>query len=589
MDNNLIKEIVKIKESGGYKKYIEYIVFPFYKNLVPNTRINFDFPLTVLVGKNGSGKSSTLHALFGAPLGKTCGDFWFSTEVDPIAESGARNRYFYGYKNDKNTETKEVMKTRMKRGSKTKKEDPDYWETSRPIKKDGMKKTNRNKPVERDVIYLDFRAEVSAFDKVFHFSREDLDSRKKLLRTRSKYLKRLFEGEAMRFPGMQDESVGKLELLEDEVVKQINNILGKEYTHIKVADHRIYKNWGTSIYVKTKTSVGYSEANAGSGEIAIIQLVRKIQAADDYTLVLLDEPEVSVHPGAQEKLKVYLLEMIKRKKIQVIVSSHSPALIKGLPNSALKLFNTNEEGKFYIRENISFQEAFYSVEDFVSDRKLIFCEDYAAKCIIDKLLKSMNKQCYFEVEYYPGGEKTLVGQYMIPMALNDKLKEQVFFVLDGDMRSEFVFNEGELTKDQLEDPKYLLDCVYQAYGANIKAFTDSDENKKDEQKCEIYIKYLRYYNSNVFYLPGQKIPEEIMLTSNYVRENFSEILQRYGNIDKSNAKEVVEAISFEEHGDCEHVNGTKSKLAHKWSLEDGEMKRELVEDLTKIFESIVKQ
>ena len=38
--------------------------------------------MTVLVGKNGSGKSSTLHALFGSPNGYNLGDFWFSTEVD---------------------------------------------------------------------------------------------------------------------------------------------------------------------------------------------------------------------------------------------------------------------------------------------------------------------------------------------------------------------------------------------------------------------------------------------------------------------------------------------------------------------------
>lgn len=59
--------------------------------------------------------------------------------------------------------------------------------------------------------------------------------------------------------------------------------------------------------------MGYSEANAGSGEIAVVQLVRRIEKARDYSLVLLDEPEVSLHPGAQENLKEYLLEAIKTK------------------------------------------------------------------------------------------------------------------------------------------------------------------------------------------------------------------------------------------------------------------------------------
>lgn len=76
-----IETIKRMKNRGVFINYIEYIDFPFYKNLIPRTRINFEFPMTVLIGKNGSGKSSTLHALFGAPQGYTCSDFWFSTDV----------------------------------------------------------------------------------------------------------------------------------------------------------------------------------------------------------------------------------------------------------------------------------------------------------------------------------------------------------------------------------------------------------------------------------------------------------------------------------------------------------------------------
>ncbi|MFR5081548.1 MAG: hypothetical protein ACLTEE_02410 [Anaerobutyricum hallii] len=66
--NKDINDIKRMKEKGLFKNYIEYIVFPYYKNLVPGTKINLKFPITILVGKNGSGKSSTLHALYGAPL-----------------------------------------------------------------------------------------------------------------------------------------------------------------------------------------------------------------------------------------------------------------------------------------------------------------------------------------------------------------------------------------------------------------------------------------------------------------------------------------------------------------------------------------
>ena len=200
MDKQKIQDIIlaiqRMKENNCFNNYIEYIQFPFYKNLIKGCRINFDFPMTILIGKNGGGKSSTLHALYGAPKGYTCSDFWFSTDVDPIGEGG-RNRYFYGYRENGNSDIKEVMKTRMKRDSKTKKADPDYWETQRPSIKDGMMPSNRNSPVDKKVIYLDFRAEVSAFDKVFHFSKQDLDARKEELRKKSKYLKRLFRSQKL--------------------------------------------------------------------------------------------------------------------------------------------------------------------------------------------------------------------------------------------------------------------------------------------------------------------------------------------------------------------------------------------------------
>ena len=588
MDKQKIQDIIlaiqRMKENNCFNNYIEYIQFPFYKNLIKGCRINFDFPMTILIGKNGGGKSSTLHALYGAPKGYTCSDFWFSTDVDPIGEGG-RNRYFYGYRENGNSDIKEVMKTRMKRDSKTKKADPDYWETQRPSIKDGMMPSNRNSPVDKKVIYLDFRAEVSAFDKVFHFSKQDLDARKEELRKKSKYLKRLFDGEPMRFPGIADSKMAKIEILPLHTVKIIENILNKKYEEIKVADHKLFQNFGTSVYIKNKYATGYSEANAGSGEIAVVQLVRKVESAPENSLILLDEPEVSLHPGAQENLKLYLLESIKKKKLQVIISSHSPALIKGLPDSAIKLFKTNENGKFYIEENVHYQEAFYNIEDKVSDKKIIYCEDYAAQILIEKTLVYMKKEEFFEVVYFHGGEKTLINHYMTPITLNKTLSEKIFMVLDGDMKTDYVFDESTLTKNQLENPQYLADCVKSAFGMDLDVYPDGGMGgKRKDQQCEEYLNYLKYYSTNVFYLPNKMIPEEILLQSRLVQERFGDILGKYEKIDSKNAKEVVREICISEDGDDQNVNHTIKNLANKWSLEESDTRDKLVKDLQIIFD-----
>lgn len=586
MNDEELKETIytieKMKEKGIFNNYIEYIDFPYYKNLVPKTRINFKFPMTVLIGKNGSGKSSTLHALFGAPHGYTCSDFWFSTELDPIAESGERNRYFYGYKENNKSEIKEVIKTRMKRGSETKKEKFDYWETSRPVAKDGMISRERVSPVEKEVIYLNFKVELSAFDKIFYFSKADLEERKNILRTRSKYLKRLFNEEPMKFRGTQDNKMGKMEILSKDIVKKIGNILNKEYDSIKVAEHKLYKISGVSVYIKTKFANDYSEANAGSGEIAIVQLVRRIENASEYSLILLDEPEISIHPGAQENLKIYLLEAIKRKKLQIIISSHSPSLISGLPSSAIKLFKTDKNGKFYVEENVDYQEAFFDIEDKVENKKIIICEDYAAKMIINKTLDRINKNQYFQVEYYHGGEKTLIKNYMPTISLNEVLSKKVFMIIDGDMNSGYKFYESELKNCELNNPDYLLECIKNAFGTEINAYIDGGNgDKREDQKCEVYLKYLNYYNTNIFYLPG--IPEEIILKSKFVKEQYKSILDKYECINSKNAKEIICEISLYDYGNELHINDIIEKLSYKWSLEESDSRTDLISNLKIIF------
>ena len=64
--------------------------------------------------------------------------------------------------------------------------------------------------------------------------------------------------------------------------------------------------------------------------------------------ILLDEPEVSLHPGAQERLVEFLFEQIKKHKHQVVVSTHSPSIIRHLPPEAIKVMMVdNKTGKKY--------------------------------------------------------------------------------------------------------------------------------------------------------------------------------------------------------------------------------------------------
>jgi hypothetical protein len=91
-------------------------------------------------------------------------------------------------------------------------------------------------------------------------------------------------------------------------------IIGKKYKAVKYLRHREYGgNWGSTVVFTTEALAGYSEAFAGSGEFAAAILVTRLLRAKAGSLVLLDEPETSLHPEAQRRMLMFVLERARRR------------------------------------------------------------------------------------------------------------------------------------------------------------------------------------------------------------------------------------------------------------------------------------
>ena len=78
---------------GQFDNFITEINLPYFKNIKIGTQINFTFPLTVLIGQNGCGKSSCLQAIKGCPEGNAPSENWFSTPIDEITQKDVSSKY----------------------------------------------------------------------------------------------------------------------------------------------------------------------------------------------------------------------------------------------------------------------------------------------------------------------------------------------------------------------------------------------------------------------------------------------------------------------------------------------------------------
>ena len=600
--NLLIEKISSGHEEGKFLNYIHYIQFPRYKKMEDNARINFSFPLTMLVGKNGSGKSSVLHAIYGAPKSKSTGDYWFTTVVDPIEEG--KNKYFYGYKKDKDSEIKEVLKKRQPsiKG-------PDYWESAALDTKIGMKEDNntdsesRNDPVSKAVLYFDFRSELSAFDKYFHFYKSKPDRKqrkferknkdaKEYIKKQAPLLKRVFDGEkkVAYFNHPFDALHEELQIIDNKNGKEkldaINYILGKDYSEIKLVYHRTYESWGTSVMVTTKNGTKYSEANAGSGENAVINLVCTILDTPRNALILLDEPEVSLHPSAQKKLKIFLLNMIKKNQHQIIISTHSIVLIEEMPRGSLKLFEENELGTTIISNDVYYKEAFFSIKEEAHGTNLIICEDSSAKILIDGMLNKLKIENFFSVEYRHGGADTLITKHLPILAL-DKMYDKVFIILDGDKQPEKIIKFSEIAVGLASNVSALEDNIKGLTTSNclIKALIDGGKNGSNkQQKIEVYQEYLKYAENHLYFLPGKLIPEAIVLSNEFVKECYS--IGDEEVINNQSAKQIILNICNKIFPDESCMDATMKMATKLWIENDDSYgyKNQLEEVLNSIYQ-----
>ncbi|WP_454788579.1 ATP-dependent nuclease [Mycolicibacterium lutetiense] len=464
----------KTWQRGDYEPHIHYIRFPYFKNLASDLRVDFSFPITALVGANGSNKSSILRALQGCPEGQNIGLYWFGTQLDSVPDE-ERHRFIHGRWSDSCQGVVEIIQIRRARTKgRNGKGAPDYFESDEPLQRDGMqpmpaaptpmpedRSETRWRAIRKNVVYFDFRAEISAFDKYFHHNdsntrgpimqqAQQVRDRKEALYDKSSIVRKMLDKGLGSFkPGGKELVISKPVDLGSVELQWVSYVLGRMYSRIRVIGHRAFKVSGTTALLETG-HLSYSEAWAGSGEFAVVRLVGTVLGCVDGTLLLLDEPEVSLHPGAQARLMSFLHRVALDKKLQIVLSTHSPAIIDRLPDEAIKVFDRNAEGKIMLRsQRSSPAEAFVALEHKFH-KKTIIVEDRLAREVVRCILRSggASKLDSVDVKFLPGGASVMLSRLVPVWALEGRC--DVLLLLDGDKRIEMPQPSSALSADQLE-------------------------------------------------------------------------------------------------------------------------------------------
>lgn len=545
--NCTVECLEKIFNSPKIEPFIRKVVFTNFKNISQGQELIFDYPITALVGPNGTNKTSALIALFGSVANKTPAEYWFTTALDRAQNNGGKGEsyqsYFYTYKDGKNMA--EVLLVNNQRTDRN----ADYWETDKPKKQFGMnteieiinssnKSKTRWSKINKNVIYINFRSELSSFDRcLYHANKpsKHYKTKQDYIRAKSPNIRRVIKDGLNEFILNGKQKILSNKLLSKDEVQIISSILNKSYTSIQYVEHTFFDVSGGTAFIKTD-NLDYSEAYAGSGEFAVISLVEKIMAAPENSLILLDEPEVSLHPNAQKQLINFLSEQVKYKKHQIVISTHSPEIVERLPNRAIKLFSEDiKSHKVLIDNKVNKLNVFHVIgKEF--NTIPIYVEDRLAQAIIEKAIEgSENLKNSYHVEFFAGGAGSIISRFNTYIEAQHK---QLVF-LDGDQQSA-IYKKNNNFPDSETILDINLDSTILNLGFEIKLQKDSNSNSINQKKSFLdnvkkCISYLPFDSPEYFILNEKKCCNEF-LSNKDAKEKFKQITikalgEKYANSD----------------------------------------------------------
>lgn len=187
----------------------------------------------------------------------------------------------------------------------------------------------------------------------------------------------------------------------------------------------------------------YSEKNFSLGELCVLKLAQKMAAAENNSLILIDEVEMALHPQAQVRMLNKITQIAITKNLTVIFSTHSSTLIKNIDRRKIIFISRDDQGSYTIKNNVFPAQVLGEIafdEEIKSDF-IFFVEDEEAKLLLEQLcgrFEEIGKTHKPMYKVVPVGGYYQVMQMLERSALiiPTHVKRHVF--LDDDVRTEAI-------------------------------------------------------------------------------------------------------------------------------------------------------
>lgn len=177
-----------------------------------------------------------------------------------------------------------------------------------------------------------------------------------------------------------------------ELLLSISTVLGVPYPEGSMHKVGLAKGDWSDLLPQVKKGLNtYGEPHMGAGEQKVIRLIQALEAIEPKSLILLEEPEITLHPDAQKGLAWYLMSLARRKGHQVLIATHSADLFETLPPEARILLARTKDGVTAVPKAPAIAAARALSGIARTNKDLILVEDIVGQNFLSEILRRLDK------------------------------------------------------------------------------------------------------------------------------------------------------------------------------------------------------
>ena len=321
----------------------------FFKNLkgLKDAQFVFEKPLTAIMGVNGSGKTTVIHALacaYQPPEGGKGENHRFSDFFVPNTDALWQGSEFYVV-NEKIERDRTTILPSRKYGKAFDRWSPRYGD--RP---------------KRNIYYIGIDSCLPEIEKSNTQNRIIYSSRRKEDR------------------------------LSQKVIRDAAAILNKNYQSLM---ENTFQNKHFN-GVELDSGLKYSSLSMGTGEQRTIKILEKILNGEPYSLILIDEIDLLLHVSSLKRLIRRLDEISRDKHLQIVFTTHALEMVDLTQYVGIQYINniSLSEGQETLEKTIVYNtinsDLVYSLTGSCERPLKLYVEDELAKAIVKKVLRTLN-------------------------------------------------------------------------------------------------------------------------------------------------------------------------------------------------------